>query len=232
VDLNPLHDTANQINALLTSADEAERQCEDFRLRAGRLLLEAKKLVDAGDPAANGMKWENWCRKVITNPRTTKPRSQADIRKMMALARAADPAAARAQEKRKTREHAAKTRAPKDPVNEFTKACQEAKVPPVSAVQADQSDEQLADRIRVCWKSGRDKYQSMFAMLDQVRKRIGDEELPRWCMDKLHISFSIILEVMKVLNRFDKARTKADFAKAKQAEKDQRDANKKQRRAA
>jgi ATPase subunit of ABC transporter with duplicated ATPase domains len=63
--------------------------------------------------------------------------------------------------------------------------------------------EQQAERLRVLWKSGRDKYNSFFAVLEEVRAEIGDEALPKWCVDNLQIGLSVITETRKVLLRVD-----------------------------
>jgi hypothetical protein len=63
-------------------------------------------------------------------------------------------------------------------------------------------DEQ-ANRLKALWKSGRDKYASFFAVLNEVHAEIGDDELFHWCFDNLHIGMSVILKTRKVLAETD-----------------------------
>jgi hypothetical protein len=68
------------------------------------------------------------------------------------------------------------------------------------------SDDKLhsqASRLRALWKSGRDKYSSFFAVLEEVRREIGNDALSDWCFDNLHISMSAIVKARKVLRETD-----------------------------
>lgn len=65
----------------------------DSRIKAGLELIAARRLVDSGEI---DLPWETWCAHHIK-------RSQRDIRRVMALARAADPRQAREDEKARNR---------------------------------------------------------------------------------------------------------------------------------
>jgi hypothetical protein len=83
------------------------------------------------------------------------------------------------------------------------------------------SDEQRAERLRALWKSGRDKYVSFFAVLDEVRREVGDEALPNWCIDNLRIGLAVIASTKKILIKADADIVKRNFAAAAVAEKAQ-----------
>jgi hypothetical protein len=78
-------------------------------------------------------------------------------------------------------------------------------------------EEQTADRLKALWKSGRDKYRSFFTVLEEVRKEIGDEALPMWCIKELRIGFSTITTVAGVLTKAETLRVKSELAEAKKA---------------
>jgi hypothetical protein len=79
-----------------------------------------------------------------------------------------------------------------------------------------------AERMRVLWKSGRDKYRSFFAVLDEVRGEIGSAKLPAWCVSELHIGLSVIMKATALLTQLDQERIKTDNAAALAAEREQR----------
>lgn len=85
-------------------------------------------------------------------------------------------------------------------------------------------DNQQAERMRVLWKSGRDKLRSFFAHLTEVRQEIGDDALPAWCMEELHIGLSVIARMTATLGAVDEELAKAEFSKAQKAEKERRSA--------
>jgi hypothetical protein len=58
-------------------------------------------------------------------------------------------------------------------------------------------------RLRALWKSGRDKYRSFFAVLNEVRMEIGDDALKDWCFDRLRIAFSAINVTANILGDVD-----------------------------
>ena len=73
----PLDVVAGKIRALL-------QKSEDQRITAARLLAEARSRVDDGE--AGEISWEAWCRDNVE-------RSQRDVRRLLALVKADDPAA-------------------------------------------------------------------------------------------------------------------------------------------
>jgi hypothetical protein len=83
-----LNDLANQINV-------AFQKSQNYRVTAGKHLLEAQRRVQVGE--AGEITWEQWLRKNIK-------RSPGDCRKCMALARGEDPETAAAAERTKARE--------------------------------------------------------------------------------------------------------------------------------
>jgi hypothetical protein len=87
-------------------------------------------------------------------------------------------------------------------------------------------DPQHAHKLQVLWKSARDKYRSFFYVLEEVRSEIGDEALPEWCRDNLHIRLPVISKSTKLLRGTDAEKAKADLAAAlaaaNKAEKEQR----------
>ena len=82
----PLETIAHEINIRLQRAAQAD----DHRISAGKLLIEARERVEAGE--AGDITWSDWVKQHID-------RSPGDVRKVMALARAGDPEAARGKEK-------------------------------------------------------------------------------------------------------------------------------------
>jgi hypothetical protein len=83
-------------------------------------------------------------------------------------------------------------------------------------------DNQQAERMRVLWKSGRDKLRSFFVHLSEVREEIGDDALPAWCMNELGIGLSVIARMTATLSAVDGELAKAELAKATKAEKERR----------
>jgi len=83
---------------------------------------------------------------------------------------------------------------------------------------ANDLDEQ-AQRLKALWKSGRDKYQSFFAVLDEVRKQVGDDDLANWCFDHLRIGMSVIVQTTKVLTETDEGAMKASLRRAESLNK-------------
>src|SRR5436309_15841775 len=79
-----LDELAGEINAAFAEADSS-------RLRAGRLLLQAREIFEA--TKAQGESWRGWCAQNISG------RSYRDIKRVMSLARDPDPAAAAARER-------------------------------------------------------------------------------------------------------------------------------------
>ncbi len=79
--------------------------------------------------------------------------------------------------------------------------------------------DQQADRLKALWKSGRDKYSSFFAVLEEVRQVIGDAALASWCYNELRIGLSVITTTKDILRKADAARVKSELAAAKAAAK-------------
>lgn len=90
-----------------------------------------------------------------------------------------------------------------------------------------------ANRLRVLWKTGRDKYASFFAVLEEVRAEIGNDALSNWCFHNLSISLSTIVKISEVLVKTDQDIVKRNTAAALAAEKtknrEEREANRKAR---
>jgi hypothetical protein len=93
---------ANKINALFDKAAKADEKAESYRISAGLELARARARVDAGE--VGQITWTAWCADNIK-------RSEGDIRKVLAIASAADPAQAAAVERQRNREAIAKHRA-------------------------------------------------------------------------------------------------------------------------
>jgi DUF3102 family protein len=91
----------NRLDALCREIREewqnADKNYDDARLRIGRLLVEAKTLVKDGE-------WKEWCRENVPG------KTERDIRRLIAMAKSADPEAAREAEKTKAREGMKATR--------------------------------------------------------------------------------------------------------------------------
>jgi ribosome modulation factor len=84
---------AKRVREYLCEADGLKSQYEDYRLKAGRELIEAHRRVNAGE---TDLTWAGWCGQNIK-------RSNRDIRRLMAMASADDPARAREAEKARNR---------------------------------------------------------------------------------------------------------------------------------
>src|SRR5437764_12201760 len=82
---------AKEINVRFQKADQYQGKADDHRIAAGILLLQAREVVKA-----NGLVWGAW---LLENVK----RSRQDVYKVMALAAAPDPQAAREAEKAATR---------------------------------------------------------------------------------------------------------------------------------
>jgi hypothetical protein len=100
--LDPLPTVADKINALFDKAAKADEKAESYRISAGLELARARARVDAGE--VGQITWTAWCADNIK-------RSEGDIRKVLAIASAADPAKAAAVERQRNREAIAKHRA-------------------------------------------------------------------------------------------------------------------------
>src|ERR1035437_3949710 len=65
------------------------------------------------------------------------------------------------------------------------------------------TDNQQAARLLALWKSGRDKFSSFFAVLEEVRQEVGDDDLARWCREELLIGISAIVKMQEVMKKAD-----------------------------
>ncbi len=88
---------AAEIRQCFDSADQADH----FRIVAGRKLIEARRRVEAGEAGATT--WSAWVAEHVQ-------RSERDVRKVMSLARAPDPAAALKKERASARAGMARKR--------------------------------------------------------------------------------------------------------------------------
>jgi hypothetical protein len=100
--LDPLPTVAEKINALFDKAAKADAKAETYRISAGQELANARTRVEAGEVGA--ITWTAWCAQNIR-------RSEGDIRKVLAIANAADPDKAAAAARLRNREAVAKHRA-------------------------------------------------------------------------------------------------------------------------
>lgn len=83
-------------------------------------------------------------------------------------------------------------------------------------------DIQQAERLRALWKSGRDKYSSFFAGIEEVRREIGNESLPAWCVTNLQIGLVAITKAVNLLNEIDAQKAKAALSSANKAGQEQK----------
>jgi hypothetical protein len=83
-------------------------------------------------------------------------------------------------------------------------------------------DEQQTERLRALFKSGRDKYQSFFAVLEEVRQEIGDDALPKFCVEELGIGLSVITQATGILHSVDAKIARSELAVANEIAKEQR----------
>jgi hypothetical protein len=90
---------AKEIRSTLDRADKSQRHADDLRITAGRMLLAAREQVQA-----QKLVWSEWLAANVPD------RSERDVRRLLAVAKAPDPAAAADQERRATREQVAATR--------------------------------------------------------------------------------------------------------------------------
>jgi len=100
--LDPLPTVADKINALFDKAAKADEKAESYRISAGLELAKARGRVDAGE--AGEITWGAWCAEHVR-------RSEGDIRKVLAIANAADPTKAAAAERQRNQEAVARHRA-------------------------------------------------------------------------------------------------------------------------
>jgi hypothetical protein len=75
------------------------------------------------------------------------------------------------------------------------------------------------DRMRALWKSGRDKFASFYTALHEVRKEVGDAELPSWCIRNLGVGMSIIVRTAGILRETDAEQVEQEFKAAQKHER-------------
>ena len=88
----------------LKTADTSEKKAVDLRIEAGRMLIEAWQRVKKGE--AGKTTWKNWVEENVE-------RSLRDVQRLIKLAKAPDPYAARNEENATARTGMAETRAKK-----------------------------------------------------------------------------------------------------------------------
>ena len=90
---------AKEIRSTLDRADKSQRHADDLRITAGQMLLAAHAQVKA-----QGLAWSEWLKTNVSD------RSERDVRRLLSIAKAPDPASAAAQERAATREQVAASR--------------------------------------------------------------------------------------------------------------------------
>ena len=81
------------------------------------------------------------------------------------------------------------------------------------------------ERMRVLWKKGRNMFSSFFSEADAVKQQIGNSELfSQWCFFQLQIDVTTMSNMAAILRQGDAARIRTEFAEAKRAEKERREA--------
>jgi hypothetical protein len=81
-------------------------------------------------------------------------------------------------------------------------------------------DPQAPQRLKGLWKSGRQKYDSFFATLEEVKREISPGTLSKWCRDNLHMDLKETMAHKRFLLHHDKKRTEKAFADEIAPEKD------------
>jgi hypothetical protein len=93
-----LDDLARDIRDTLDRADKSQRHADDLRITAGQMLLTARRQAEV-----QGLGWADWLKVNIK-------RSERDVRRLIAIAKAPDAEAAVAEDRRKAREGMQRTR--------------------------------------------------------------------------------------------------------------------------
>jgi hypothetical protein len=86
-----------RIEASFAKVAQYSEKVDQFRISAGKQLVELKARIEAGE-AGKGVRWWTWYAENFTK------RTRRDAQKVMALANADDPEAAAAEERSKNRE--------------------------------------------------------------------------------------------------------------------------------
>ena len=85
-------------------------------------------------------------------------------------------------------------------------------------------DADLGHRLRVKWNRAHDMFASFFRELGDVRRAIGDDQLPDWSVTHLKLGISVIKKVSAILTETDAAIEKENLRQAIRAEKEARKA--------
>lgn len=85
-------------------------------------------------------------------------------------------------------------------------------------------DADLGHRLRVKWNRAHDMFASFFRELSDVRRTIGDDQLPSWSVTHLKLGISVIKKVSAILTETDAAIEKENLRQAIRAERDARKA--------
>jgi hypothetical protein len=80
-------------------------------------------------------------------------------------------------------------------------------------------DISTADRMKVSWKRAREHYQTFFALLDEVRREVGDDKLSMWCYYNLGFGLDRILQISTVLTKDTENSVKQSLAAAREFER-------------
>lgn len=102
--MKDLNNLAKEINEKLERASTYETKCDNMRISAGLLLIEAKEEVQKRKDDGEKITWKKWVSDNIV-------RSVSDANKCIALAASPDPQKASEKEREKAREGMAKKRA-------------------------------------------------------------------------------------------------------------------------
>jgi hypothetical protein len=101
-----LDDLGKAIRDTLDRADTSQRRADDLRITAGQMLLVAQQRVHE-----QKLVWSEWLKTNIPD------RSDRDVRRLIALAKAPDPEAAIEEDRRKAREGMRRTKFSPQPVD-------------------------------------------------------------------------------------------------------------------
>src|SRR5437879_8959378 len=105
-----LDDRVTALRKALAEVDKRDQHANDARLDAGRCLILVREDINALYQANRRVSWQAWCRENIPD------RSDRDIRRLIKMANAADPEAARETEKTEARERMQRVRTNVRPV--------------------------------------------------------------------------------------------------------------------
>ena len=92
-----LEQTAKRIEASFAKIEQYGKKADEFRISAGKMLVELQARIDDGE-AGKGVKWWSWYAEHFQN------RTRRDASKVMALARSDDPEGDLEKERKKARE--------------------------------------------------------------------------------------------------------------------------------